>query len=258
MRQVMCRKKILTILAVILFAGNALYAVPVDKIFTSDGVIREGDEYARVLIYDTPPHRTTVGMFGGSAYTIFAYDSSILNKTGGTTEVYSYNESTINVGGGTIYTLNSYDSSNINIFGGQTYHVTVYDTGTVNILDNTNLYTLFAEDSGVVNMSSGIVGRIGAGEFGVVNMSGGLVRDDLAAGDSSVINVYGYNLAKFPTGGKIGDGFVLGEWENGITFNFYFYGSNTYSHIILHEIPEPATILLIVIGSIVLRRRRTF
>jgi len=254
----MTKKEILIILAVVLFAGSGLYAVPVDKIFTSDGVIIEGDKYARVSIYDTPPHRTTVGMFGGSAYTIFAYDSSILNKTGGTTEVYSYNKSTINVGGGTIYTLNSYDSSNINIFGGLTYHVSAYDTTTVNVLDNANLFTLFALDSGVINMSGGRTSSIGAAESSTVNLYGGLVTDDLSAGDSGIINVYGYNLAKFPTGGKLGDGFVLGEWENGVTFNFYFYGSNTYSHIILHEIPEPATILLIVIGSIVLRRRRTF
>ena len=254
----MVTKKILTILAVVLFVVSGLYAVPVDKIFTSDGIINEGDRYHNVSIYDTPPHRTTVSMFGGWVSLIQSYDSSIFNMFGGLTEALAYNQSTINVGGGTIYTLLSYDFSNVNVFGGQVNGITAYDTSTINVLDNANLFSLFAHDSGVINMSGGITRRIGSAGFSTVNLFGGLVTDDLAAGDSSVINVYGYNLAKFPTGGKLGNGFVLGEWENGVTFNFYFYGSETYSHVMLYEIPEPATVLLIVIGSLYLRRRRIF
>lgn len=254
------KTKIITIVAVVIlcFTASQIYAVPIDKIFTRDGVIGVGDEYANVYIYDTPPDRTTVNMSGGSAYNILTYDSSILNVNGGTSEVYARNESTVNIGDGVVYTLDSYDFSMVNIFGGQTYHVTAYNTGTVNVLDNATLDTLFAHNFGVVNMSGGKTSRIGATEFSTVNLSGGLVTDDLAAGDSGIINVYGYYLDKSATGGKFGNGFVWGEWESGVPFNFDFYGTDTYSQVILHEIPEPSTFTLIIAGSLLFRKRRTF
>jgi len=176
---------------------------------------------------------------------------------GGTAETEAYNQSTFNIGGGTIYTINSWDSSNVNVFGGQVNGITAYDTATINVFDNANLFALFAHDSGVINMSGGITRRIGSAGFSTVNLFGGLVTDDLASGDSSIINVYGYNLGKSATGGKFGNGFVWGEWESNVPFNFDFYGPTTYSRVILYEIPEPATMLLFVVGSVFLRKRRT-
>ena len=82
-----------------------------------------------------------------------------------------------------------------------------------------------------------------------------LVTDDLAAGESALINVYGYNLGKSAAGGEFGNGFVWGEWQSGVAFNFDFYGTDTHSHVILHEIPEPATILLLGFGGLLLRKR---
>ncbi len=251
------KAKLFTIIvAVILFTVSGLYAVP-DKIFTSDGIIREGDDYANVYIYDTPPDRTTVSMFGGSASNMLAYDSSILNMTGGTTEVYARNQSTINLSGGRVPTLVAYDSSNVNVFGGSAYGLYSYDTGTVNVFDNADLDILRARGYSIANVTGGILDLVSASQFGTVNLLGGLVTDNLAAGDSGIINVYGYNLGKSDTGGKFGNGFVWGDWEGGVLFNFDFYGSETYSHVMLYEIPEPCTVLLIAIGSVALRRRRT-
>ena len=249
------KTKIITIMsaAVILcFTGSEIYAVPIDKIFTSDGVIIEGDEYANVYIYDTPPDRTTVNMSGGSAYNILTYDYSRLNVNGGTSEVYARNESTVNIGDGVVYTLDSYDFSMVNIFGGQTYHVTAYNTGTVNVLDNATLGTLFAHNFGVVNMSGGKTSRIGAAEFSTVNLSGGLVTDDLAAGDSGIINVYGYDLNKESIGGKYYYGFVSVYWKDSTPFNISLNSPDTYSRVML--IPEPSTLLLFLISVPFLRR----
>lgn len=254
----MVTKKILIVLVVVLFAGNALYAVPVDKIFTSDGIINEGDRYHNVSIYDTPPHRTTVSMFGGWVSLIQSYDSSIFSMTGGTTEACAYNQSTFNVGGGTIYTLNSYDYSNINLFGGFVYGLYAYGTGTVNVFDNANLDILRARGYSIADVTGGTLDLISASQFGTVNLLGGLVSDYLAAGDSGIINIFGYNLSKSPTGGHYGFGFVSGEWADRTAFNINLSGADTYSRVILYQIPEPATVLLIVIGSIVLRRRRMF
>jgi hypothetical protein len=253
------KTKIFLIIATVTLLGMSEVWAIEDITFTSDGVIKEGDEYANVFIYDTPPHRTTVSMFGGWASFIQSYDSSIFNMFGGTAEACAYNQSTFNVGGGTIYTLNSYNSSNVNVFGGQVNHLTAYDTGTVDVWNNGIVGVMRARNSGVVNVGGGILGLISASNFGTVNLLGGVVDDYLAASDSGIINVYGHNLAKVPSGGHYGFGFVSGEWTDGTGFNIDLSGPDTYSRVVLYEIPEPATVLLIAMGSIIcLRKRREF
>jgi len=252
------KAKLLVITGVIFFSVSWLYAVPVDIIFTSDAVITEGDEYARVWVYDTPPERTTVSMFGGTAYTIFTYNASTLNMFGGMTHVFAYDESTINVGGGDIPTLCAHDSISVNVFGGSVYGLYAYDTGNVNVCENAYVDILRTRGYSVATVSGGTLDLISASQFGTVNLLGGLVSDYLAAGDSGIINIYGYYLDKSATGGHHGFGFVSGQWPDRTTFNIDLSGSATYSRIILHEIPEPATVLLIGIGSIALRRRRIF
>ena len=82
----------------------------------------------------------------------------------------------------------------------------------------------------------------------------GIVLDSLAIGESGAINIYGYDLGKVATGGAFGQGFVWGEWDSGITFNFDFYGSKTYQGVILHEIPEPSTFAIIITGAFFFRK----
>ncbi len=246
----------LAILAVImLFMATNVQALTDWDIY-SDAIIVEGDEYSNVSIYDTPPDRTTVSMFGGWVSNLQSYDSSIFNMFGGTAEACANDQSTFNIAGGKIYTLNLYDSSSVNVFGGSVYGLSAYDTGTVNVWGNANLFALFAHDSGVINMTGGVTKSIAVGEFGTVNLLGGLVSDKLWAGDSSIINLYGYDLAKFPTGGHYGFGFVIGEWPDMTAFNIDLSGPDTYSRVILYEIPEPATALLIAIGTLFLRKHR--
>jgi len=84
----------------------------------------------------------------------------------------------------------------------------------------------------------------------------GLVSDYLTAGDSGIINVYRYDLDKSATGGHYGFGFVSGEWANRTLLNIDLSGPNTYSRIILHEIPEPGTLILLGLGSLILRIKR--
>lgn len=117
----MFRKEILTILAgVILFGVSRAQAVDVE--FRSDAIIRPGDVFDVVSVYDTPPVPTVVHMFGGSVRILATYDSSIVNihagelKWGGTMR----NLSTVNIYGGTIMLVapGIGDSSTLNIYGG--------------------------------------------------------------------------------------------------------------------------------------------
>jgi len=195
-------------------------------------------------------------MTGGSAYNILTYDFSTLNVSGGVTEIGAFDESTINIGGGTIYGLGALNSSNVNVFGGSVYSLSAHDTGIVNVWDDADVVVLDTRETGTVNIIGGTVDRAGTLDFGTINLSGGLVLDGLWAGDSGIINIYGFDLAKEISGGGYGYGFVSGKWTNGTMFNIDFGWSPTYSRVVLHEIPEPSTLAIIITGAFFLRKCR--
>lgn len=215
------KTKIITIvaMAILFFTATQLYAVPIDKIFTSEGVIIEGDEYRNVDIYDTPPDRTTVSMSGGSVNRLISYDSSILNFTGGTISVlYAHDFSTINISGGFIHSPMAWDCSTINING------------------SFNAVEVGAAPAGIVNVMGGTMEAI-AGWGGVINLYGGAINDNIhAAGESGGVNIYGYDLEKAYTGGKYGFGYVSGFWLDSTSFTIDLKGSGTYSHINLFAV----------------------
>jgi len=226
--------KITVISATFLMVAICSVQAEIDWDFYEDGTIDPGDEYWNVGVYDTPPDHTTVDMTGGLVDSMGAYD-----------------ESTVNMTGGTVNTLRSANLSTVNVSGGSVYSLKAWDTGTVRVWGNADVFALSALDSGVVNMWEGQADHVGAGEFGTVNLSGGLVTDYLGASGSGLINIYGYDLEKFSSGGKYGDGFVSGVWQDDITFNFDFYGSGTYSRVAL--IPEPCTLCLLGLGALLAR-----
>ena len=132
------KKLILTALSIIILCGVCpVQAVDVD--FYSDAIIRPGDAYDNVFVYDTPPDHTTVHMFGGSVEVFHTYDSSTVNIHGGelTAQVGLWELSTMNIYSGDI-TLDSSlftDSSTLNIYGGDVFLGAPHaeDSSTINI-----------------------------------------------------------------------------------------------------------------------------
>ncbi|HIJ53264.1 MAG TPA: PEP-CTERM sorting domain-containing protein [Planctomycetes bacterium] len=236
----MVTKKIITILVAVLLVSAANARAVTDKDFYSNGVIQHGDEYSNVGVYDTVGDHTIVDMTGGTVDSLCAHHESI-----------------VNVGGGDIAMLRSRASSSVNVFGGSIYELYADDRGTVHIWDNAHVDILRTRSDSMTTVAGGTLGLISASRFGSVNLIGGLIYDYLAAGDSGIINIYGYHLTKIDTGGHYGSGFVSGEWLDKTAFNIDLSGPGTYSRIIFHEIPEPATVLLIVIGSVCLGKRRS-
>jgi len=233
-------KIITVIMLMVLCVGTPQVQAAIDWDFYDDGIIQEGDEYNNVGVYDTPPDHTTVDMLGG-----------IVDSMG------AYNESTINMTGGFVHTLWSLDSSNVNMSGGWVHELSAYDTGMVNISGDADVVVLAAREFGVVNMSGGVVDYVGPTEYGTVNLSGGLVNEFLATYDSGIINIYGYDLAKSASGGGWGYGLVTGEWADETIFSIDFGRSETYSHVMLHEIPEPSTVVIIITGLLFFRKRQS-
>lgn len=85
-------------------------------------------------------------------------------------------------------------------------------------------------------------------------MSGGLVSEYLGAADSGLINIFGYDLSKTASGGEYGYGFVTGEWADGTIFSINLVVADAYSAVVLHEIPEPATLAIVITGVLFLRK----
>lgn len=228
----MFRKKLLKILAVVLFAGNGLYAVP-NKIFTSSGYIFPGEVWNTVSIYNDD---TVVTMLGGMSDFISTYDRSTLNAIYGQAGV------------------GAFDYSVINIYGGTHWEVFASGHGTVNFSSDSVSEGLGASGFGTANMFGGAVEHVGVNDSGTVNLYGGIITDFLGASRLSTVNIYGYGFNYDPLGGAYDGGRVTGFWFDNTSFSIDLYGGETYSHINL--IPEPTTFVLLVIGGMLLRKRK--
>lgn len=154
---------------------------------------------------------------------------------------------------GDIEIVQANQSSTINVFNGEFVQLLAYDSGEINYYDG---YTdlLFAVESAKINLYGG-------------------TTTYLMSYESSIVNLYGYgfeiiNYAEAIQGSLLGfpaDGLLSGFWEDGTAFSIElgnYHGSDpvpvnpvTYEHLVLHEIPEPCTLLLFGFGGLVLRIR---
>lgn len=225
-------------------------------------------------IYDTPPDTTSIQIQSGYINYVNSYNSSEVVNFGSNGNIWHFHDnSSYSMYGGEIGWIQSLDYSQMTIYGG-TIGQQISATGS-------SLLNYFEGDTGWLN-------SLGTAE---VNIDGGRVREGISSNDSSVINindggaywmqtygnstvnlrnasfgffgssdesivnVYGRNLALTTTGGR-GFGYVTGEWGNGANFNIPFFAEETYTHVILHEIPEPTTLSLLAIGALMLRRKK--
>ena len=193
------KTKIITILAAaeLLLPVSKVQAIDVD--LYSDAIIRHGDDYDLVFVYDTSPLHSKVDMFGGNVFGFITHDSSKVNIHAGELEK----------------------------------GITTYDSSTLSIYDGTILL-----DTPLITGSS------------TLNIYGGDVRMGAPyAENSSTINIYGYDFSEFPAFG------LTGYLSDGSSFEFI---ELTYamSHINLIVIPEPASVLLLSLGILFLKKRK--
>ena len=150
-------------------------------------------------------------------------------------EVWLENDTILDAVGGTIGQLGTLDDSVANIYASSITH------------------GILPMHESAVNLYGGTCKYIYASENSKVNLYGGK-WDYITAIHHSTVRLYAYGLTYDPTGGLYGDGSLQGYFlESGTEFDFSLRSPDTYSHIEI--IPEPATLLLLVMGSVLLRNR---
>ncbi|MGD0077846.1 MAG: PEP-CTERM sorting domain-containing protein [Sedimentisphaerales bacterium] len=237
----------------VLLAGGRASA----KDFYSDGNIITGDLWDSVYIHDTLPSHTTINMTGGEVFGgMYGYDRSTLNLSGGRVNIMSsYDNSILNMTAGILNNLYSYEYSTANISGNTLdgpFNISARDNSIINFSGTADADHVDAFNTVKLNILGGTINHISARNDGVLNIYSGDISN-VWSQDNAVINVFGKELRKWPTGGAFGYGFVYGYYNDWSSFYFSLESTESYSHVNL--IPEPATILLLVAGSLFLRKK---
>jgi hypothetical protein len=197
-----------------------------------------------------------------SALTVFNTDGQILD---GETHDYAkvYGSSTLDMLGGVVTeVLSAKDSSVINISGGSVNHLenSYTHNGAINISGDVAIQSTVINGSATTYINGGNLNTVEVYSDGGTGFYSGTVNGYLLA--SSQVNIYGYGFNYDPFGGSNDGGQLTGFWMDDSAFSIDLknYGGGdfpvgvTYDN--LNLVPEPATLALFGLGSILIRCRK--
>ncbi len=152
------------------------------------------------------------------------YTDGVIQDGNAYNVVRLFDDATVNMTGGVIMTyLELFNTSTFNAYGGS--------------MGGASSIRLF--DSSVVNLRKLEVGEAYGWPTTIIELAG--------EGGTQQINFYGY--------GFYYDNYGLnGYWSDGSKFIFGIRDAETQSALVFHEVPEPATLLLISLGGLLLRK----
>lgn len=166
--------------------------------------------------------------------------------------------------GGFINSLNLLESSsasfqnNIPEDGFTTFYLHTYGQSQVEI-NGGRFYMYYTWSDSIANVYAGVLGWIVAGQNSQIYLYGGDIYDFLKVADGTpVFHVFGYDLA---INSLDYSDQLTGSWGDGSEINIGLYrdrwtGIDTRDYLVLHEIPEPAALLLLAGGAALARKRR--
>ena len=127
-----------------------------------------------------------------------------------------------------------YDDATADMFGGDVFKLEAFDTTAFDMLGG-EMDLLYIHDSSNINIHGGILGALGAT-------------------GNSLVDLYAYDVIYHSMGGHFDRGWVEGKYlVNDLFFTFDLNHVDTFSHV--NIVPEPATLLLMSFGTLILTRR---
>ncbi len=144
---------------------------------------------------------------------------------------------------------------------------TWWDSGHHTVTENDVYGEIFMQNDATADIFGGTITKLETWDFSIADIYGGEI-DWLYADYSSVVNIYGGTLdilgawadsvvnlyAYDVTYHAIGEGLIEGTYySDNSQFILTLKTTETYSHV--NVVPEPATLLVFVLGALIMRRR---
>ncbi len=174
----------------------------------------------------------------GNETWVYMYNDASVDVTGGwISELRLYNNTLAAVNGGSLGAILSYDQSKLEFTGESNASlIKAFNSSEINI-DGGNIHSMETVDNSTANVYSGSFTNIEAENLSLIKL---FVEDD-------------YNIDY--SGGDFSSGLISGTWlKTGTDFSFSVVDSETLNHI--QFVPEPSTLLLLLLGLGGLRKNR--